>query len=63
MSYERLKAYFYTSAQGFCAILALFRSLKDQYLENCLKNRGDHLNVLYLVFYELSHDVCHLFLN
>ena len=30
VSYERLKAYFYTSAQGFCAILALFRSLKDQ---------------------------------
>ena len=28
--YEPLKAYFYTSAQGFCAILALFRSLKDQ---------------------------------
>ena len=30
VSYERLEAYFYTSAQGFCAILALFRSLKDQ---------------------------------
>ena len=30
VSYEPLKAYFYTSAQGFCAILAFFRSLKDQ---------------------------------
>ena len=30
VSYERLNAYFYISAQGFCAILALFRSLKDQ---------------------------------
>ena len=61
MSYELLKAYFYTSAQGFCAILAFFHSLKD--LENRLKNRGDHLNVLYLLFYELSHDVSNLFLN
>ena len=26
-----------------------------------MKNRGDHLNVLYLVFYELSHDVISFF--
>ena len=30
VSYQPLKAYFYTSAQVFRAILAFFRSLKDQ---------------------------------
>ena len=61
MSYQPLKAYFYTSAQVFCAILAFFRRLKDQYLENRLKNRGGHLNVLYLIFYELSVDASYFF--
>ena len=40
-----------------------YGSFKDQSLENRLKNRGDHLNVLYLVFLELSDDVSHLFLT
>ena len=61
MSDQPLKVYFYTSAQVFCAILAFFRSLNDQKLENRLKNRGDHLNVLYLVFYELSADASYFF--
>ena len=61
MSYQPLKAYFYTSAQVFCAILAFFRSLKDQPLENHLKTLGDHLNVLYLVFHELSVDASYFF--
>ena len=30
VSYEPLEAYFYISAQGICAILAFFSSLKDQ---------------------------------
>ena len=31
--FENLKAYFYTSAEGFIAILACFRCLKDNQLK------------------------------
>ena len=50
MSYERLKMYFQTSAQETCTILGLSQ------LKKRLKNQGNHNNVFYVVFYELSDD-------
>ena len=49
-------AYFYTSAQDFCEILA-FLQLGGSVTGNRFKNSGNHLNVLGVVSYYLFVDI------